>query len=168
MGLQMFASGSSHVCLRRNLIQHSLEDNSGFCDPLGGSNVYGFVNPQIDPTDRFVMLTARMDTFTLFEYFTPNGNEPITSIISLLAIADSLSMRQIDFKSAKKNLIFYFFDNEAFDYGGSQRFWFDLVNGEFPGVYLNNSKIQLGKRFTLKSENSFFFLIKFIKRPGSY
>ncbi len=145
MGLEMFASGNSHMCLRRNLIQHALDDTSGFCDPLGGSNIYGFVNHEINSIDRLIMLTARIDTFTLFEYYTPNGNEPITSIISLLAIVDLLSVHYIDFKSAKTNLLFYFFDNEAFDYGGSQRFWFDLINDKFPGIYVNNTEIRIGK-----------------------
>ena len=142
MGLEMFGSGNSHVCLRRNLIQHSFEDNSGFCDPLGGSNIYGFLNHDINSNDRFIMLTSRIDTFTLFEYVTPAGNEPVTSIISLLAIIDLLTAYRVDFKS---NVLFYFFDNEAFDYGGSQRFLFDLTNKKFPGVYLNNTEIKMGK-----------------------
>jgi len=76
----------------------------------------------------FRSVNTRIDSFTMFDYYTPAANEPITSIISLMAIADLLSEYRGDFDV--KDILFVLMDNDAFDYGGSHRFVKDLQSGQ--------------------------------------
>jgi hypothetical protein len=127
LGIQMFSGGNSKICLRRNTIKHVLEDNT-FCDPLGGANYYNYLSLKPASKLPLVVVNTRIDSFTMFDYYTPAANEPITSIISLMAIADLLSEYRSDFDL--KDILFVLMDNDAFDYGGSHRFVNDLQSGQ--------------------------------------
>lgn len=131
LGLQMFQSSSSKVCLRRNTIQHVLESSS-FCDPMGGTHYFAYSSMRPSLKLPQILLTSRIDSFTLYEYFTPAANQPITSIIGLLAIADLLSNYKNEFTT--KDILFMFLDNEAFDYAGSSRLVHDLKLNLFPDL----------------------------------
>lgn len=142
LGLEMYGAVSSSVCVRRSNILHTIESNS-FCDPLGGSNYLTFISQKPSNKLPIVMVTVRIDSFTMYEYYTPGANEPISSIIGLLAIVETLAKYRSDMKLA--NLLFVLFDNEAFDYGGSSRFANDLVLDKFPKITVND----------MNDENSF-------------
>lgn len=73
----------------------------------------------------------------MYEYYTPAANEPVSSIIGLLALADTLAKHREDMTSS--NILFTLFDNEAFEYGGSSKFVNDLVLEKFPTFTINNS-----------------------------
>jgi hypothetical protein len=93
------------------VIQHTLEP-SYFCDPLGGSSYFSFLSQQPSNSLPITIISSRIDTFTLFEYYTPAANEPVSSIIGLLSLAELLSKHRADL--TKRNLLFVLFDNEAF------------------------------------------------------
>ncbi len=141
LGLEMYGAVSSSVCLRRANILHTVESNS-FCDPLGGSNYLSFLSQKPSNKLPIIMATIRIDSFTMYEYYTPGANEPISSIIGLLGIVETLAKYRNDMKLA--NLLFVLFDNEAFDYGGSSRFANDLLLDKFPKISVNDLSDSFG------------------------
>jgi hypothetical protein len=153
LGLQMSASVSSRVCIRRNTIYHTLDslETSSYCDPLGGSSYYSFLTSKLPINNSISLLTTQLDSFTLFEYYTPGASKPITSIIALLSIADLLSNHRHDFVN---ELLFGLFSNEAFDYAGSSRFVYDLKEKQFPS--LKNKTVFMSKCCFFFFEKYFF------------
>lgn len=155
LGLEMFGSVSSTVCARRQSIIHTVDFNT-FCDPLGGSNYFSFLNQQPSNDLPIIMISSRLDTFTMYEYFTPGANEPISSIIGLLSLVELLSKYRNDLD--KNNVLFTLFDNEAFDYGGSSRFVNDLQLNKFPTINLSGGrKFKLSKSIISCKFNSIWF-----------
>ena len=136
LGLEMSAAVSSNVCIRRKSISHTLDDNT-FCDPLGGSSYFTFLSQQPSNELPITMVNVRIDSFTMFEYYTPAASEPISSIIGLLSLTELLAKYRTDFTRA--NLLLIMFDNDAFDYGGSSKFANDLSLDQFPRFYVNKS-----------------------------
>ena len=128
LGMDMSGALSSKVCLRRQNIQHTIEPNQ-FCDPLGGSNYFTFLSQKPSNSLPVTIVSARVDTFTMYEYYTPAANEPISSIIGLLSLAELLARHRDELTN---NILFVLFDNEAFEYGGSSRFVNDLNMDKFP------------------------------------
>lgn len=140
--MDMSGAVSSRVCVRRSNIIHTLDYNY-FCDPLGGSSYFTPLalptapNPASVATNNLI-LSARIDTFTLFESYTPGANEPISALVGLMVLADLLATVRLDFD--RMSPVFVLFDNEAFDYGGSSRFVRDLLAGQMPLVDLLDGK----------------------------
>lgn len=118
---------------------------------MGGKNYFAFLSQRPSNNLPITLLSSRIDTFTMFEYYTPAANEPVSSIIGLLALADTLTKHRENMK--KSDILFTLFDNEAFEYGGSSKFVNDLVLDKFPTFTINNasgadgtSLFKLGKR----------------------
>ena len=96
-----------------------------------------------------------MDTFSLFEAYTPGANEPISALIGLMVLAELLGKARNDMD--KLNPMFVLFDNEAFEYGGSSRFVVDLLAGKIIiADLLSGGTFNLGKSF-LKSLSKLVF-----------
>lgn len=131
LGLEMSGAVNTKVCTRRANIAHTVETNN-FCDPIGGSNYWSFLSQKPSNDLPITVVSSKIDAFTLYEYFTPGANEPISSIIGLLSLADLLVKHRDEIN--KQNLLFVFFDNEAFDYGGSSKFTYDLATNNFPSI----------------------------------
>lgn len=128
LGMDMSGAVSSRVCTRRSNIVHTLDVNY-FCDPLGGSTYLTPLNPQRSTLALpNLIISARMDTFTLFEAYTPGANEPISALIGVMVLAELLGKVRTDMD--KLNPMFVLFDNEAFEYGGSSKFVADLLAGK--------------------------------------
>ncbi|CAH2015980.1 unnamed protein product [Acanthoscelides obtectus] len=74
-----------------------------------------------------------MDTTSMFEK-TAGGNSPVTGIVTLLTLAKYLKgiLTQDDINRAKLNILFILFNGETYDYIGSQRLLYDMLNGYFP------------------------------------
>ena len=145
--LRMDAAVNSRVCLRRNNIVHTLDvEQTRYCDPLGGYNLFNFLNSKL-PLDTknnsIVILSSQLDSFTLFEYYTPGASKPISSIITFLSIAHLLSNNSD--QEFSNSLLFSLFSNEAFGYGGSSRFLYDLTSNNFPNLHFNSSTLNIGK-----------------------
>lgn len=68
-----------------------------FCDPLGGDNLwtslYPVVNPErssIEISTKYIVITARLDTTSMFYTVMPGASSPITGIVTLMATAQLL------------------------------------------------------------------------------
>ena len=134
LGLEMFGAVNSHICLRRATIAHTVESNT-FCDPLGVTSYFTFVSQQPSNQLPIVLLSARIDAFTMFEYFTPGANQPISAIVAMVALVELLVKHRAQMSRA--NVLVVLFDNEALDYGGSSRFANDLLLDAFPSFDVN-------------------------------
>ena len=141
LGLDMSGAINSEVCIRRETIQHTVDTNQ-FCDPLGGMTYFTFLSQQPTNEKPIAIVSARLDTFTMYEYYTPGANEPISSIIGLLAVAELLARNRE--RMDQMDVLFTFFDNEAFEYGGSSRFVNDLILDQFPEITITNSSSDTG------------------------
>lgn len=104
---------------------------------MGGNNYFAFLSQRPSNNLPITLLSSRIDTFTMYEYYTPAANEPVSSIIGLLALADTLTKHRESM--TKSEILFTLFDNEAFEYGGSSRFVNDLVLDKFPTFAINNA-----------------------------
>lgn len=71
----MSAAVNSEVCIRRTNYVNNLS-STRFCDPLQGKNVYATLFPReivsmadrkVQASEKFVLVTARMDTTTMFD-----------------------------------------------------------------------------------------------------
>lgn len=143
----MSAAVSSEVCIRRTRAITSL--NTRFCDPLHGKNVFATLFPrEIVPVDelmakddeKFILITARMDTTSMFDGLAPGAKGSIASFGVIVATAHLLaSLTQME----TKNVIFMLFNGETYDYIGSQRFVYDLKKGLFPHKVSHTNPINL-------------------------
>lgn len=70
---------------------------------------------------------------TLFENVNRSANNPVTSIVVLLAAAEAIGKIKNEITD-NKTILFTFFQGEAFDYIGSSRMVYDMETGAF----LNN------------------------------
>lgn len=137
----MSAAVNSEVCIRRTKFFNNLS-NTKFCDPLFGKNVYSSLFPReiLNETDRendknekFILLTARMDTTTMFEGIGLGAMGSLVPLATLISTAHLLNRLNIEKNPAKPlNVLFVLFNGEAYDYIGSQRFVYDLKKGSFP------------------------------------
>ncbi|RIA98281.1 Nicastrin-domain-containing protein [Glomus cerebriforme] len=109
----MFAAIDAPTCLRRN-----------FCDPIGGHSVYS--TPSIDMNENdgkpIIVVSAAMDSKSLFQDITLGVNNGISGSIALIAIADALSKSQPPVKNFPKHILFTLFAGESWGFLGSQRF----------------------------------------------
>ena len=76
LGIQYSGAVSTKVCARRSNILHTLDGNS-FCDPLGGSSIISFLSQKPSNDLPIMLISSRMDTFSMYEYYTPGANEPV-------------------------------------------------------------------------------------------
>lgn len=138
----MSAAGSSETCIRRSNSIRNLTPTK-YCDPLQGKNIYGTLferktidpadNQTVDLTEKFILVTTRIDTSSLFDnhYIGAMGN--LVSYATLIGIGQFLNAvlpeRQAN---VKYNILFVLFNGESFDYIGSQSLVYDMQNKEFP------------------------------------
>lgn len=110
----MWAAHDSQTCLRRK-----------FCLPLGGKTVYSSLQ-SIIPGQRkkAILVTSTLDSSAFFHDNALGGDAFTASIVAGLAIAECLS--RLNVSSFDKNVIFSFFDAEAWGFSGSKKFVYDL------------------------------------------
>ncbi|CAB4394959.1 unnamed protein product [Rhizophagus irregularis] len=109
----MYAAVDASTCLRRN-----------FCNPVGGYSVYS--TPSIDMNENdgkpIIIVSAAMDSKSLFQDITFGLNNGISGSIALIAIADALSRSPTPVKNFQKHILFTSFAGESWGFLGSQRF----------------------------------------------
>ncbi|XP_061462660.1 nicastrin [Rhineura floridana] len=132
----MHAVTSTVTCMRRSAIQSTFSLNPEVvCDPLKDHNVWTSVKPineseKLDP-DSVIIASARMDSHSFFWNVAPGAESAVASFVTLLAAAEAIH-KIPDVHSLPKNILFVFFQGEAFDYIGSSRMVYDMQNGNFP------------------------------------
>lgn len=138
----MSAAVNSEVCMRRTKFFNNLS-NTRFCDPLFGKNVYSSLFPreilnvtdrENDKNEKFILVTARMDTTTMFDGIGLGAMGSLVPLATLVSTAHLLGRLNIQRNSSDKqlNVLFVLFNGEAYDYIGSQRFVYDLKKNSFP------------------------------------
>lgn len=142
MSSHMFASIDSKTCLRRSSSLYNVNPLK-YCDQLGGLNIYGPVIPfdefKKPANESYVIVSARLDSTSLFYGRAPGALSTSTSLVSLLLTAHLLFGLINDAKkdgkknkNVKKNVLFMLFNGEAYDYIGSGRTVYDMKKGQFP------------------------------------
>lgn len=120
---QMNAGVDTRTCLRR-----------GMCLPLGGQSVISSLwNFTADDEEKDVVyVTSRMDTTSLFHDVTP-GSEGYTSglvvmLVAQITLSEYIRENDLSREDIKRKLVFSYFNGEAYDYIGSKKFVYDLIN----------------------------------------
>lgn len=138
----MSGAVNSEVCMRRSEVSKYLKPVT-YCDPLQGRNVYATLFPRevvseeeraVDPTERFIMVTARLDTTSMFDGIGVGAMGSLVSFATLVSTAHTLSKLLPPGKrpANSPNVLFALFNGETYDYIGSQRMVYDMEKGDFP------------------------------------
>uniref|UniRef100_UPI00358FE7AE nicastrin n=1 Tax=Myxine glutinosa TaxID=7769 RepID=UPI00358FE7AE len=143
----MHAVTDTVTCRRRSSLQNNLTPQV-VCDPLGCSNVMGLLLPD-NRTNSVVFAITRLDSRSFFWDRSPGAGSVVTSFITLLAAAEALAKLPIeDINRLEKNIAFTFFQGEAFDYIGSSRLVFDMLqNRSFFTLDEVDSVLEIGQVF---------------------
>ena len=90
-----------------------------------------------------ILVTAKMDTLTMFDQVETGFDSPSSGIVTLLAVAENLTkkIKTLPFKNGIQNILFLLIQGESFDFIGSTRLVHDMVNLSFP---FNNSDKSTG------------------------
>lgn len=141
--IKSFMSGAvnSEVCIRRTNYMNNVNPIR-FCDPLQGKNVYATLFPRdvvqpesrkVDSQERFIVVTARIDTTSMFDGLGIGALESTVPLATLMTTAHTLSQILPARQAARQpNVLFMLFNGETYDYIGSQRFVYDMQKNLFP------------------------------------
>ncbi|XP_015588918.1 nicastrin isoform X2 [Cephus cinctus] len=124
----MFAAVDSEACIRRSNPRLTFNP-SQFCDPLGDRNIHWAVAPITDDLESVILVTAKLDSSSLFNDLSPGAGGAVTGFVTLLATAYYLNTLNATIN--KTNVVFSLLNGEDFDYIGSSRFVYDLKGGNF-------------------------------------
>lgn len=137
----MHAAINSVTCLRRSRLSNRFNINGGdvLCDPLGGLNIFHHtINLNLNRTiekNSVIMFAARQDSFSMFDNLSPGADSVVSSMTTLLAIAQMLNQESIKKQIesiTNRSLMFALFDGEAFDYIGSSDTVYQMEQSTFP------------------------------------
>ncbi|KAL4228444.1 hypothetical protein ACF0H5_011490 [Mactra antiquata] len=134
---RMDGAVDSETCIRRTNHQMNLKP-SRYCDPMGDRNVHGSLKPVMKNETRkdnsVILVVARMDSFSMFDNHYPSADNHVSGIVALLAISEAIGRikENITKSDNTKDILFVFFQGEAFDYIGSGRMVEDMIRNQFP------------------------------------
>ncbi|XP_053206893.1 nicastrin-like [Panonychus citri] len=134
--VRMNAAKDSKTCMRRNNFNGFQFDSAiHYCDPLGSYNIFNPLIPIVPsqpvPDKSLIVLASRLDSYSIFFDKTPGADSPITGLVTILSIAETLGKIRARIESNRKsnrNLLISLFNGESFDYIGSGRTAYDLKN----------------------------------------
>uniref|UniRef100_A0A6G1S4R1 Nicastrin n=1 Tax=Aceria tosichella TaxID=561515 RepID=A0A6G1S4R1_9ACAR len=148
----MLAAKDSLFCLNSHfLIDEILQSNAQRCRTVYGQNIFGYyktatgplqpsknskyMTPEIAPPESVVLLAAKLSSISMFSDISPGADSTITSIITLLAVAEALGRvkNSTAVIKSKRNIAFAVLDSEPFDYTGSSRMVHNMIHSAFPG-----------------------------------
>ncbi|KAI5705556.1 hypothetical protein M8J75_016366 [Diaphorina citri] len=142
MEMGMSGNTNTEVCIRRSRLyyeNHAIKQ----CDALGGRNiVYSAEKLSADQPIKnhsLILVTARLDSKSMFDGIVPGALSTVTSIVTLLSAARILSQARSKLSPPSKpntNALFLLLDGEAYDYIGSSRVVYDMKTGGFPKTSL--------------------------------
>ncbi|CAL1537186.1 unnamed protein product [Lymnaea stagnalis] len=152
MKSRMDGAVDSISCLRRtNRIALSLSIPQQFCDPLGDKNVIVTMKDTPQNGNRtdssVIMIAAKLDSLGLFQSEYKAADTTVAALVTMLATAEALWKRKEDIRNADdaKDIMFSFFQGEAFDYIGSSRMVYEMKKNGFPQKYKDGSATYLHK-----------------------
>ncbi|PVD27737.1 hypothetical protein C0Q70_12909 [Pomacea canaliculata] len=133
----MRGAKDSETCIRRSNLVTNLNP-SKYCDPMGDENIITTLkavqNNETRPNDSVIVVATRLDTMGIFHNEYPGADSPVTGLVTLLATAKALwSQRKFILNQPNStDIMFAFFQGEAFDYIGSSRMVYDMQKDIFP------------------------------------
>ncbi|KAK4512992.1 uncharacterized protein ATC70_003703 [Mucor velutinosus] len=115
--LFMWAAVNSETCLRR-----------GWCQVVGGMSVYSTPSLNISADDKkpIVVVSASMDSRSLFHDLTVGASSDVSGMVTVLGIADALSRAPAPLDQLPKHILYTLFTAESWGFAGSQRFIKDI------------------------------------------
>jgi len=138
----MWASVDTPTCLRRGRLNMLFNPQpSEYCDPLGSVNIYAPLlaqNKSEGPinNDSVIFISARMDSASMFDGMSTGADTAITGMATLIAVTEMLNRNEVrdDIASADEvdNIVLVLLNGESFDYIGSSRMVYDMMNQKFP------------------------------------
>ncbi|XP_029437535.1 nicastrin isoform X2 [Rhinatrema bivittatum] len=132
----MHAVTDTVTCMRRNSLQTSFNINPAVCDALNDWNIWSSLRPinvssSLGPEDKVVFVATRLDSRSFFWDVAPGAESTVSGFVTQLAAAKALQ-KVADLQALPRNVMFAFFQGEAFDYIGSSRMVYDMEAGKFP------------------------------------
>jgi len=150
----MLAASDAKSCLNsHSLVDELLQVNGRRCVTIENQSVFAYFKPTLGPLHAIegstyatpdmiekqsvVLLIAKLSSVSMFTDISPGADSIIVTIVTLLAIAESLGRvkNNSEVASSKRNIAFAFVDSEPFDYTGSSRLVFNMRNKSFPNKY---------------------------------
>ena len=147
----MTAATDSELCLNsHSLVDDLLQSNGRRCYPVDNRNIFGFykhalgplhpennsnlLSPDVAPEQSIVMLISKLSSISMFSDISPGADSTITSIVTLLAVAEALGKlrNRTEVLTSTRNIAFALLDSESFDYTGSSRMAFSMAGNTFP------------------------------------
>ncbi|KAI8971483.1 Nicastrin-domain-containing protein [Mycotypha africana] len=124
----MWAAVNSETCLRR-----------GWCQVVGGMSVFSSPSLNISAKDKkpIIVVSANMDSRSMFHDLTTGASSSISGLVTVLAIADTLSHAPQPLESLPKHILYTLFTAESWAFAGSQRFVKDIST---PFVCTNSTR----------------------------
>ncbi|KAF9941116.1 hypothetical protein BGZ67_005770 [Mortierella alpina] len=115
----MWAAQDTGACLRKK-----------WCTPVGGASVWATPSTNISFTDNkpIVMVSAAIDSRSLFHDLTIGVESSLTGMVTVLAVAEALSRSTIPLDTMPKHILYTLFTGEAWGFSGSQRFVQDITS----------------------------------------
>ncbi|XP_012263929.2 nicastrin isoform X2 [Athalia rosae] len=127
----MYSAVDSETCIRRSMPRINFNPPQ-FCDPLGDRNIHWPLAPLEDHMESVILVTARLDSLSMFDGLAPGAQSVITGLITLITTANYLNLMKPSV--GKTNVIFSLLNGESFDYIGSSRLVYDLKEGNFNAI----------------------------------
>lgn len=148
----MLAASDSATCLNsHSLIDELLQSNGMRCQTVENHNIFAFYKREVGPLhfmngsttlmrpdtaepQSIVLLIAKLSSLSMFTEISPGADSTVTSIVTLLAIAEALGRvkNHTDIRESKRNIAFALLDSEPFDYTGSSRMVLEMMTNIFP------------------------------------
>ncbi|XP_076458023.1 nicastrin-like [Babylonia areolata] len=148
----MTAAKDTQTCVRRSNLITNLNPFV-FCDPLGDKNVVttlkALPNNETRPEKSVIVVATRMDSMSLFHNEYPSSDSTVTGIVTLLATAKALWSVRDALGPDDKDVMFTFFQGEAFDYIGSSRMLYEMQAGRFPVNFNAKSRMRYVQKINL-------------------
>ncbi|KAI7901564.1 Nicastrin-domain-containing protein [Cokeromyces recurvatus] len=115
--LFMWAAVNSETCLRRK-----------WCQVVGGLSVFSSpsLDIQHDDDKPIIVVSAGIDSRSLFHDLTIGVSNDISGLVTVLAIAEALSRAPKPIDSLSKHVLYTLFTAESWGFAGSQRFVKDI------------------------------------------
>ncbi|XP_051163506.1 nicastrin [Leptopilina boulardi] len=123
----MFAAVDTRTCLRRNALANIR--SIMFCEPLGDKNIHWSLSPVIEENNSIILITARLDSTSMFDGLVPGARGTVTGLVTFLATAFYLNSLPINVTDT--TIMFSLLNGEAYDYIGSSKMVYDLKEGNF-------------------------------------
>ncbi|XP_071748654.1 LOW QUALITY PROTEIN: nicastrin [Lepeophtheirus salmonis] len=133
MRSHMYSALDTTTCIRRSNMINNLKPTT-VCDPMGDFNLFYSLKSRnySQKEESVIMITTRLDSVTLFDRAEISAVSPVTGIVTMLALASMISKSSLPHRIEGSNVIFAFMNGESFDYIGSSRMVYDMMNGNFP------------------------------------